>query len=85
VAIGTEEQILDYLKTKNILSSQKGFHIQKIKHLLNERNFFDKAIAILREREVYSQDAWWFGLVHKDELTIKELLMLGYNGGGTIG
>jgi hypothetical protein len=58
IAIGTNEEILFYLKSKNIVSNQKGFDFKKIGHLLIERQFFDGAIAILREREIYSLFVW---------------------------
>jgi hypothetical protein len=58
VQIGTEDQILEYLKTKNILSNEKGFNFNKIGWLLQEKNFWTKAIKILRDREIYNQKVW---------------------------
>lgn len=55
VQVGTQEQILDFLKTRNILIAEKGFRFDKIYYLLKEKDFWTKAIRILREREIYEQ------------------------------
>lgn len=55
---GTQQDILDYLTKESLFSTKKGFSFYSIGYLLKERQFFDKVIAILRERCIFEQSVW---------------------------
>jgi hypothetical protein len=47
---GTEEQILNYLRTENLLDNKTAFKFSKIYYLCNSEAFWSKCIDILRTR-----------------------------------
>jgi len=74
VQVGTQEQILDYIKTKNVFSNDKGFNFNKIAWLLQEKDFYSKTVAILRKREIYIEQVWMHSLRHHDTQAISEYI-----------
>lgn len=50
ISVGTEAQILEFIKKENLFCYKKGFSIDQILYLLKSKDFFDKCIKILRER-----------------------------------
>jgi hypothetical protein len=41
---GTQEEILNYLKTESLYSYKKGFSFTSMLYLLKEKTFFDQVI-----------------------------------------
>lgn len=68
------DDILNFLKTKNILSNEKGFSWHKIEWLLTNKGFYEKAIAILRKREIYNDAVWKESMRHLDSQAIAEYM-----------
>lgn len=68
------DDVLNFLKTKNILSNEKGFQWSKIEWLLKEKGFYEKAIAILRKREIYTEAVWKESMRHLDSQAIAEYM-----------
>lgn len=75
IQVGTDAQILDYLRTKNICSNDKGFHFSKIQHLLIKKEFYQECIEILRSRAHYESIVWAFSINHEDKAALREHLM----------
>lgn len=55
---GTKQDVLDFLKTENLLSGKKGFNFDDMLYLLRDKEFFDKSVAILSERMIYDSEVW---------------------------
>mmetsp|Transcript_24063 Transcript_24063/g.21101 ORF Transcript_24063/g.21101 Transcript_24063/m.21101 type:complete len:399 (-) Transcript_24063:507-1703(-) len=70
---GSQDDILEFVRTKNILDSSK-FDFSQVWWLLKDKAFFTKYIQVLRDRSVYDSTTWTFGFYHNDEQTIQEYL-----------
>eukprot|EP00330_Aristerostoma_sp_ATCC50986_P000572 CAMPEP_0114597526 /NCGR_PEP_ID=MMETSP0125-20121206/19815_1 /TAXON_ID=485358 ORGANISM="Aristerostoma sp., Strain ATCC 50986" /NCGR_SAMPLE_ID=MMETSP0125 /ASSEMBLY_ACC=CAM_ASM_000245 /LENGTH=310 /DNA_ID=CAMNT_0001802183 /DNA_START=3781 /DNA_END=4712 /DNA_ORIENTATION=+ len=70
---GSEADLLDFVKNKNIWDSNV-FTFNNIWWLLKEKSFYDKLIAILRDRKKFDSITWGYGFLHNDEQAIKEYL-----------
>ena len=55
---GTKDQVLDFLKTENLFSSEKKFDFEKVCFLLKDKDFFLKVISVLKERSIFSREIW---------------------------
>ena len=67
---GTQQDILNYLANESLFSSKKGFSFYSICYLLKDREFFNKVIAILRERCIFEQSVWQFAFFFKDDTAL---------------
>lgn len=76
VQIGSDQQILDYIRTKNILAKEKGFDFKKVMFLLEKKDFWLKTMEILRNRQILVPEIWSLSLVHLDLPTIREYLKM---------
>jgi len=74
VQVGTNEQILDYLRTRNILKNERGFSFDKIMYLMQDKSFWQQTMQILREREIFNEKVWQEGYRHKDVKAVQEVL-----------
>lgn len=73
---GSKEDILEFMKTHNLLNNEKKFNFNSILYLLKDKDFYCKVIALLRERLIYDSSVWSYSLYHKDdEQTLREFLM----------
>lgn len=64
---GTQEEILNYLKTQSLYSYKKGFSFTSMLYLLKEKTFFDQVIQILRQRCIYEEEVWQYAFYHKED------------------
>ena len=71
---GKIEDILNFLRTKNILD-YKIFDSNSIGWLLNNEKVWRDVIAIYRERGVFNDLIWGFGFKFNDMETVKECMM----------
>ena len=74
VGSGILTDILNYLKTKDLLDHKTDFAFEKIYWLCKDKSFWKDCINILRDRGYYIPRIWTYGFMHKDEQTIKEYL-----------
>lgn len=72
---GTSEDILAFLRTKNIFDSNI-FDPAKILWMLNEKSTFLEVTRTLRERGFMNASIWKYGILHEDLKTIKEYFAL---------
>jgi len=42
---------------------------------LKNKEFYQKAIAILKKRKLYDETAWSYSLYHEDDETAKEFIL----------
>ena len=71
-----QEDVLEFLKTRNLLKQEKGFSFNLMLWMLRDKAFFKKVIAVLRERLIYDDQVWSYGFFHKDdELACREYIM----------
>jgi len=74
---GTEEQVLKYLETQNLRDTKLELIAWRMRH----KEFFTKVISLLRQNHVFDETLWSYGVEHKDEQAVEELLQNGeYNG-----
>eukprot|EP00347_Sterkiella_histriomuscorum_P016748 403352004 len=74
---GSKDDILEFLRTKNLKQGEMGFSFSYIYWMLKDKAFYQKAIDILKERYIYDQTFWSFAFYHKDdEVTMKEYLKI---------
>ena len=65
IASGNEDDILDFLKKKNIFDSNI-FNSSQIMWMLGEKKMFEAVTDILRNRGLMDQEIWSFSVKHKD-------------------
>ncbi len=76
VHIASEEDILNYLRTKNLYLNAKGFHLSKILFMMSNESFWSKCVEILRDRQVYNAEIWSYSLKHRSDInTLKEYIL----------
>lgn len=70
---GSEEDILNFIKTKNIFDP-KVLNMAEVWWLLKKKDFYLKFIAILRERKFFDATTWSYSIFHNDFKTFAELM-----------
>ena len=68
---GSHENILEFIKTHNILD-EKIFCFSKIEDFILNKSFFSSLILILRKKKIYNNDIWKYSLLHGDSLSLLE-------------
>lgn len=62
---GSKKEILEYIEKRNIYDPNI-FSPYSIMWMLNDKEFFNQVIAVLRKRAFFNLDIWSFGVYHKD-------------------
>ena len=70
---GTEEEIIAFLKEKNIFDPNM-FVSSQILWMLKSKETYQKIVALLKERGYYSQEIWEYAFYHEDIHNIQEYL-----------
>ena len=70
---GSHEDILNFIKTKNIWNP-KIFTIDSIYWLLKDKDFYLKVVDTLRARKYFNMTVWSYSLYHGDQRSLKEFL-----------
>lgn len=68
--MGTDEEVLTYLKTKNL----QQIDLTRMAYRLKNVKFFTDAIAILASRHVYENTVWSYSVFHDAPQAIREYL-----------
>jgi hypothetical protein len=61
---GSQEKILDFLRTMNLLKGEKGFSFNDILWLLKDKAFYTECMKILKQRKIFDSKVYSFGLHH---------------------
>jgi hypothetical protein len=77
---GKIEDILEFLRTKNILNHEI-FQFESIGWLLNNEKVWRDVIKVYRERGIYDYGVWSFGFKYNDMETVKEFFNNEYHFG----
>lgn len=67
---GSVDEVIDYLRNQNLYRVD----LSLIAFRMQEKSFFDRAIAVLQQRRIYNSVLWSYGLYHKNEAIIQEFL-----------
>ena len=67
---GSDDQVIEFLNQKNILR----LDLRQIAFRMKEKKFFSRAIETLRNRYVYDNVLWAYGVKHNDLSSIREFL-----------
>ena len=67
---GTSEQVVDYLKTENTLR----IDLAQIAFRMNDKEFFQQAIELLRGQRNYNETLWSYSVKHNHTPALKEYL-----------
>ena len=67
---GSEEQVIEYLKTQNL----GRVNLSRIAWRMQEEDTFDRVLEILRNRFAYDGTLWSYGIKHNDAETVREYL-----------
>ena len=71
-----QAEVLEFLRTKNLLKGEKGFQYHLMLWMLKDRSFFAKVLDTLRERLIFSEEVWAYSFHHRDdERACREYLM----------
>lgn len=62
---GTEEDILHFLREKNIFD-QRNFNIEDVLWILKKKENYEKVMKIFRDRQYYNENVWGFAILHGD-------------------
>lgn len=72
---GNKQEIIQFLKTKNLFKQENGFNFKFLYWLLKDKEFFSQAVDVLRQRCVFDQTLWGYSLFHKHDLqSIREYM-----------
>jgi hypothetical protein len=67
---GTEEQVLAFLEAENV----ERLDLDQIAWRMRDQAFFQRALELLRGRRAYARTLWGYGIHHRDEQAVGELL-----------
>ena len=82
---GSDEDIITFIATKNILKSECHFNIDKVIWKLEKKEFYERVIILLRERNYYSNNVWAYSVIHNDQLGMREFFTQNYSDKNTFG
>ena len=69
------EEVLEFLKTKNLVKGEMGFSFYLMLWMLRDKAYFKKVIEVLRERLIWDQQVWAYSFFHRDdEVACREYL-----------
>eukprot|EP00850_Spirogloea_muscicola_P014022 SM000098S25102 [mRNA] locus=s98:250191:260088:+ [translate_table: standard] len=68
--LGTENEVLDALRTANI----RKLDLTSLAWRMKSSAFFKDTISILRQRKMYSHKLWAYGILHKDAEAVREFV-----------
>ena len=58
LAGGRTEDVLRFLREKNLVKGEMGFSFSDIRWMLGDKDTYDAVVRILRERCIYSHHVW---------------------------
>jgi hypothetical protein len=61
------EEVLEFLRTKNLLKGEMGFSFYEMLWMLRDKVFFKKVIEVLRERLIWDDSVWSYSFFHRDD------------------
>ena len=67
---GTEEEILTFLREKNIFDTNM-FVPAQILWMLKDKKTFSEIIELMRDRGYYTNEIWQYGFLHEDVQAIQ--------------
>lgn len=69
---GNENEILEFLEKEPLNTGEKEFKMDDLMFLLKKKSFYQKVVAILRNRRFYSEQVWNWAFEHDDTPTMQE-------------
>jgi hypothetical protein len=66
LATGSIPNILNFMKTKNILSSKVRFNLNSVYWLCKDKLFYTEGIKILQAKSIFDHVFWSFSILHED-------------------
>lgn len=66
LATGSIPNILNFMRTKNILSSKVRFNLTSIYWLCKDATFYNDGIKILQQKNIFDHTFWSFAIMHND-------------------
>jgi len=74
---GSKQDVLNFLRRENLFSFKMNFSFYSMLYLLKDKQFFEEAIAILKDRCIFEPSVWQYAFFHKhDEVLMRECLMM---------
>jgi hypothetical protein len=70
---GSIDDILDFIKSKNLMNS-KVFTFYQVYWLLKNKTFYERLVAICEEKGVYDHVVWSFSIHHGDYQRLRQFL-----------
>ena len=67
---GDDDQVIEFLERENV----RRLNLDKIAFRMADKKFYDRAIATLRKRFVYSPVLWAYAIKHDDVETIRDFM-----------
>ena len=55
---GSNQEILDYLRTENLNDKKKNFKFSSMLYLLKDKDFFVETIKVLKDRAIVDEQVW---------------------------
>lgn len=75
---GNKKEILNFIKTKNILD-RNIFQPESILWMLKDKDFYYEVVSVLRERKFFNRHIWGFAFLHGDMESIREMVRMDSN------
>jgi len=77
---GSDDDILKFLKTKDLINSEQNFTFDKLYHTLKKKAFFVKVVDILLSRGIYNEGVMGYATYHQDLQMMKKTFELSLKG-----
>lgn len=61
------EEVLEFLRTKNLLKGEMGFSFHDMLWMLRDKVYFHKVLAVLRDRLIWDDSVWSYAFFHRDD------------------
>ncbi|OMJ83080.1 hypothetical protein SteCoe_16060 [Stentor coeruleus] len=74
VMSGRKDLVLEYMKTNNWNNKKSDYNLNSILWMCEDKDFWMEVIEMYRSKMIYNDELWYFGFMHCDKETVKDVL-----------
>jgi hypothetical protein len=71
LATGSIPNILNFMRTKNILSDKVKFNLRSVYWLCKDPTFYSEGIKVLIDKNIFDHTFWSYSVFHKDHQNMR--------------
>ncbi|CAG9311253.1 unnamed protein product [Blepharisma stoltei] len=73
VLSGRKDLVLEFLANENLYSTNKEFNVNYFCWMMKDKEFWQKVMQIMKQRNYFFDKIWSFAFLHKDFVVLKEI------------